>query len=259
MRAPAKPHRRTRREMAAMCQRPKAITRGRLELLYRRHLRQKAGPCQDSMMRRHVFERGLETRWQVYLAMVRRDRFVGGGFYTTNEQRLAGLEDRIRSRRAIQRALHDLRDMGVIVHRHVVRSGPARRPGQMDCLAIQLSPISGICDDTPREAERGGALKGPNHPSQTAQRPLVAPPSAADNDPPAAGEPPSAAVSEGGVSSQIEPEPEAERAARFQAMKAAAGWTRRQGPPAWAVTAADPTAAVAQRRSRPRGSGDPHT
>ena len=85
-------------------------------------------------------ERGLETRWQLYLARVRSYKAKGQGFCTTNAQSARALElaGRRRCRRTVQRTDALLAEMGLLRRYHDRRGGSAA--GNRDRLRVQLAP-----------------------------------------------------------------------------------------------------------------------
>lgn len=158
------------------------FARWQFETLFARHCRQ-AG--------KRVSRRRLESCWISYRGVLRAScRAQGGCFRTTNGQRATQMDadGRTRSVRTVQRLHRELEAMGVVTVRHVRRSGAARRPGELDCLAISLKNPSFVM---PRFAEPQQGEKPPSGVSPllaeaapTTSTTGLAPPSAADAEPP---------------------------------------------------------------------------
>lgn len=135
---------------------------------------------------RYAYERGRRTRRLIY-ENARRRLFSAGGrrFRTTNLEIVTALElaEHPRCDRTVRRAHRDLEAMGVLSVRHIVKSGPARRPGELDCLEICLR--RGCVRPPLRGASRAGSKAG--RPAQSVENDLSPPTSSAERAPPDGG------------------------------------------------------------------------
>jgi hypothetical protein len=144
--------------------------RANFDALYAEH-------CRSTGKR--MSDRGRQTRWIAYQGIVRAIRSRSGAIRTSNGQRAQqyAKDGRARSTRTVRRCHRDLEAMGMIVVRHVVKSGPARRPGELDCLAIALQPLRGQSFVRPLRSRVGRQALNP------ACTTMSPPPTAAENDP----------------------------------------------------------------------------
>jgi len=88
---------------------------------------------------------GIETRWQLYIGLVRVLKVKSQSFCTTNGQRSRALEKagRPRCTRTVQRQHIVLREMGLLTVFHDRRGGAGRRPGsKKDRLRVQFAAIN---------------------------------------------------------------------------------------------------------------------
>lgn len=132
-------------------------------------------------------EAGWETNWQLYLGYMRRYRYSGQDFETTNAQQARGLAHRGRPRctRTVQRQRQVLVEMGLIRFSHVRRRGAEL--GHRDSLRVCLMPVRRrqLMSPSLREQEEGDPSGLYPPPAQTTQH-LIAPPHGGRDGPPAA-------------------------------------------------------------------------
>jgi hypothetical protein len=212
------------------------LSRWRFERLYARRCA-RLGPAHRRERRSAVvYRHGLEARHRLYVS-IRRAMYADGRpiIRTTNGQRALALAKvgHGRSVRTVQYQLRDLERMGLIIVRHIVKSGPARVPGELDLIAI-IAVVPQDLRVACRYAQGGGHR--PPCTSVTAKTALIPPPAAAETIPRAPPElgaepfsyPEAPGVSEdsqesGSGADRWADETEAERSARFAAMWKAAG------------------------------------
>ena len=163
------------------------LDRWRFSRRYHKVLR-RSGRYMTAGATQAAYDRGLETRWQAYQQLQRRVKIEGRRFRTTNRQRAqaalsAGRWRVLRPRegtiaedpssplgaRTMRRIHRDLEAMGLVRVKWVVKSGPARRPGQLDCLEVVVFDRAYV-----RPPLRGRKAKG--------LRPLTSPSPSPDVD-----------------------------------------------------------------------------
>ena len=123
--------------------------------------------------------RGLNSHYELYVAHMTRYRVQGNGYETTNRQSCQAMaaRGRPRCRRTVQRLRKGLAAMGVLDFHHVKRSG-------RECLRGELDSLRVICLHQ-RRGEANVTLRSWSEPALKGRRlrrdkPLIAPPSAAD-------------------------------------------------------------------------------